>query len=180
MFRNLTAIFLIAISFNSIADSRDIESLIYDAAAEYHIDGDILYSILTHESGNPKEDWAINPWALNIGGYSYYPTSKQDAYKMIIGAILEGYETFGIGPGQIEWKYHKDSFDNIWGALNVRDNVYKAASYYREMLSICKNDKWCAVGAYHTQNKAKSVEYIKMVKQQWSTISKPSYVTSLR
>jgi hypothetical protein len=180
MLRHLIIIFLISLSFNSLAESRDVESLVYDAAEEYRIDGDILLSIVTHESGNPKDHWAINPWALNIGGYSYYPKSKQDAYKLLINAILNGHETFGIGPGQIEWKYHRSSFDNIWGALNVKDNVFKAASYYKEMLAICDGDKWCAVGAYHTQNKAKSVEYIKMVKQQWSTISKASYLTSLR
>jgi hypothetical protein len=140
---------------------------IFDTADSKGIDKGVFAAIILHESGNPKNGWKLNPYALNIGGYSVYPESKKDAYKLLVGALLEGEKQLGVGAGQIEWVYHGSKFKSLWDALDFDTNLDKASDYYLDMVKLCHGDTWCAAGKYHNRNPQIAAKYENEVKVKW-------------
>lgn len=156
---------------NIVFADSSVESIVIKKAIDIGVDPTVFLAVITHEAGNPNEHWKINPWALNIGGKGIYPKNREDAYRQLIMAIMSGERTIGIGPGQIEWRFHKEKFDHLWNALDTDTNLSKAADYYREMLDVCHGDQWCAVGYYHNRlNPQLASTYKAKVKKRWAEI----------
>lgn len=159
------------VAFSSItpkdADQQALYELIFSIAEKKGIDKGVFAAIIVQESGDPKNEWHINPYALNVGGISFYPKTKADAYQMLITALMEGERQLGVGAGQMEWVYHSDKFSNLWGALDFETNLEKSSDYYLEMMKLCNGDKWCAVGKYHNRYPSIAAKYEKQVREKW-------------
>ncbi|HHJ63334.1 MAG TPA: lytic transglycosylase domain-containing protein [Aquifex aeolicus] len=115
------------------------------AGLEYGVSYELLYSIAKTESG-------LHPYAVNIGGRSCYPETKEQALSLI-----RGKENYDIGLMQInsywirkfslkpEWlfdpfysarwgayilKYCQSKFGNTWRAVDCYHRGEKKASFY--------------------------------------------------
>ena len=166
----LSCIFSIASYAQDKNAHTEVIEKIKRIAANKGLDRDVFLALIMHESGDPKLNNIINPYALNIGGYSYYPKDKAAAYRLIINAKLKGEKQLGIGLGQIEWRFHKKHFNSALDALDEDQNLNIASDYFFKMLMKCNGDTWCAVGNYHSQNKNVSRRYVELVKEKWNLI----------
>ncbi|MEH6454910.1 MAG: hypothetical protein V7749_01180 [Cocleimonas sp.] len=151
-------------------DSKLIYNKIFEIAKEKGVDPLVFAAIILHESGDPKRYCVINPYALNLGGFSYYPNSKLEAYKMLIEAVMRGENQLGVGAGQIEWVWHKDKFNSLWDALNLDKNLNESAIYYSKMIELCDGESWCGVGKYHNRDPKIGLAYSSKVKKKWTTL----------
>ncbi|HHF3194740.1 TPA: hypothetical protein ACPJ2I_004192 [Vibrio alginolyticus] len=143
--------------------SSELTDLVYSTAVRYGIDPVVFHSLITQESGDPKNNLALNPNALNIGGVSKYPSSRTEAYEMILNALGEGHETVGVGLGQVEWRYHSSKFASLWDALDSKRNIEVAAGYFKEMVEYCEGNIACGVGAYHNRTHSIGRGYLALV-----------------
>lgn len=174
MLKSITFLISCLFSLVSVASEVNIEErqaeiykAIFDTAEQKGIDKSIFAAIILQESGDPQKNWEINPYALNLGGYSFYPDSKAEAYKMLIEALMEGEKQLGVGAGQMEWVYHSGKFNNLWEALDFLTNLDKASDYYLKMIKLCDGDQWCAAGKYHNQYPQIAAKYEKKVREKW-------------
>jgi hypothetical protein len=152
---------LASISMSTLA--ADYEQMAKKVAMDNEINPMVFHSVLMQESGDPNQDFRLNPNALNIGGRSHYPVSKLEAYEKILEALASGHKTVGIGLGQVEWKYHGEKFFSFWAALDPQDNLEVSAGYLREMIDYCRGDIACAVGAYHNRTPSIGKKYTSLV-----------------
>jgi hypothetical protein len=143
---------------------------IFDVADEKGVDRLVFAAIILHESGDPKSNWSINPYALNLGGFSYYPENKMAAYRLLIEAVIRGEKQLGVGAGQIEWIWHKEKFNSLWDALNFDKNLHESADYYADMIKLCGGESWCGVGKYHNRDPKIGLAYSSKVKEKWITL----------
>ena len=113
---------------------------LFFASSLYGVSYELLYSIARAES-------SLHPYAVNIGGKSYYPSTKKEALRLI-----RGKENYDIGLMQINSFWIKkyglkpgwllDPFYNArWGAY---------------ILGLCQRkfgNTWRAVECYHRGEK---------------------------
>lgn len=151
------------ISFSSSSFSSGLTDLVYSTAGRYGLDPIVFHSLITQESGDPRKDLSLNANALNIGGISKYPSSRDEAYEMILTALGDGHDTVGVGLGQVEWRYHSNKFPSLWDALDAKRNVEVAAGYFKEMVEYCKGNVACGVGAYHNRTRSIGRGYLALV-----------------
>lgn len=152
---------------SSFLEQDEMYQKIFETAESKGIDKGVFAAIILQESGNPKNGWKLNPYALNVGGYSVYPDSKTAAYKILVGALLDGQKQLGVGAGQIEWTYHSSKFNSLWDALDFETNLDRASDYYLDMVRLCDGDTWCAAGKYHNRNPKIGAKYENEVKRKW-------------
>lgn len=141
----------------------DIIQMVDRKAKQVGIPSFIVVSVISHESGDPKNEFFINPNALNIKGRSYYPATKSKAYALIVNALTEGKDSVGVGIGQVEWKYHDRSFVSLWEALDPEKNLDVTLGYLKEMIEYCDGVYSCGVAAYHNRNKSIGKKYLGFV-----------------
>ena len=151
-------------------NSKVIYKKIFDVAEKRGVDPLVFAAIILHESGDPKSNWVINPYALNLGGFSYYPIDKMEAYKLLIEAVIRGEKQLEVGAGQIEWVWHKEKFNSLWDALDFDKNLNESASYYADMIKLCHGESWCGVGKYHNRDPKIGLAYSSKVKEKWATL----------
>ncbi|MCR9909683.1 transglycosylase SLT domain-containing protein [Vibrio campbellii] len=151
------------LAVSSSVFSESLTELVYDTANRYGLNPVVFHSMITQESGDPKNGLSLNPNALNIGGLSKYPASKEEAYELILNALGEGHDTVGVGLGQVEWRYHSDKFFSLWEALEPEKNIDVAAGYLKEMVKYCKGNIACGVGAYHNRTYSIGKGYVSLV-----------------
>lgn len=149
--------------FYTNASDADLVKMIEDIAVRESVEPYLAVSIISHESGNPKHNFSINPYALNIKGKSYYPKSKSHSYELIHKAILDGFDSVGVGLGQVEWKYHSNSFKSYWDALDPQKNAEVTSKYLRAMISRCGGNVACGVASYHNMNRPVGEKYLALV-----------------
>jgi hypothetical protein len=157
------AIIAISVPGTGYAEDTQIVEMAIEVAKAKGIEPVPLVSILKQESGDPKRGFALNPYALNVKGRSYYPASKSEAYAIIHEAMISGKNSVGVGLGQVEWLYHAESFDSYWDALGVEKNLDVTSDYLKKMLKRCGGNYACAVGSYHNMNKKVGYEYLSYV-----------------
>lgn len=153
----------------AMSDSTpNIMDVLTESAKQNGIPPQVLISLATHESGDPNNNFAINPYALNVKGRSVYPKSKVDAYKRIMKEVVAGKDSVGVGVGQIEWKFHESSFASYWDALNIQNNVDATTAYLVKMYrDFCRSKSYsCAVAAYHNRNRDIGRTYLSKVVSQ--------------
>jgi soluble lytic murein transglycosylase-like protein len=114
---------------------------------EIYLPPSLLRTIGEVESG-------LNPYALNIGGKSYFPGSVEEALKLI-----EGKKSFDIGIMQINKKWfdrynysYRSGFDPCWNiTMGAYILAYEVArhGYNRE-----------TAGRYHSPNSVNKYKYM--------------------
>lgn len=109
------------------------------AALEFGLSANMLAAVALQES-------SYRPWAVNIQGRAYYPSSKEAALKLI--SRVKG-KSYDLGVMQINsfWirKFNLDPAEVLEPDTNVRLGAWILRSCIDR-----HGEGWTAIGAYHT------------------------------
>ncbi len=155
-------------SVNSHQDALRCEYLAKDAEKKYGLPENILLSISRVESGYQKVDGVIRawPWTLNAGGDSSYFQTKEDALRSLEERIKNGVTNIDIGCMQLNFRWHKDFFNNLSDMINPIKNVDYAARFLNKLHQ--RHRSWeKAVKYYHSSKSKYNVKYYRKVKAVW-------------
>ena len=155
-------------SVNSHQDALRCEYLAKDAEKKYGLPENILLSISRVESGYQKVDGVIRawPWTLNAGGDSSYFQTKEDALRSLEERIKKGVTNIDIGCMQLNFRWHKDFFNNLSDMINPIKNVDYAARFLNKLHQ--RHRSWeKAVKYYHSSKSKFNVKYYRKVKAVW-------------
>ena len=131
-------------------------------------------SALAAEPGPPaplveaiaRQESGLNPLAVNIGGKSYYPATREEAERLIQKAIAAG-QSFDVGMMQVNnwWmeRFAIDPFSLLDPATNERWGKWiLAEEISRHGLS------WKAVGKYHSPDPERGRQYAWLVYRHYA------------
>ena len=155
-------------SANSHQDALLCEYLAKDAEKKYGLPENILLSISRVESGYQKVDGVIRawPWTLNAGGDSAYFQTKEDALRSLEERIKKGVTNIDIGCMQLNFRWHKDFFNDLSDMINPIKNVDYAARFLNKLHK--RHRSWeKAVKYYHSSKSKFNVKYYRKVKAVW-------------
>ena len=153
---------------NRYQDKLRCEYLAIDAEKKYGLPENILLSISRVESGYQKIDGVIRawPWTLNAGGDSAYFQTKEDALLSLEKRIKKGVTNIDIGCMQLNFRWHKDFFNNLSDMINPIKNVDYAARFLNKLHQ--RHRSWeKAVKYYHSSKSKYNVKYYRKVKAVW-------------
>ena len=153
---------------NSHQDALRCEYLAKDAEKKYGLPENILLSISRVESGYRKVDGVIRswPWTLNAGGHSAYFQTKEDALRSLEDRIKKGVTNIDIGCMQLNFRWHKEFFNNLSDMINPIKNIDYAARFLNKLHQ--RHRSWeKAVKYYHSSKSKFNVKYYRKVKAVW-------------
>lgn len=121
------------------------EREIRSAATKYDIPEGILYSVGLTETGRKG---SLYPFAMNIEGKAFFPSSEEDALKTFAAARQSGAKLIDVGCMQINQYFHGENFSSVQAMFDPHKNVEYAARFLRVLHD--KHDTWTmAVARYH-------------------------------
>ncbi len=142
--RLLAAAFISSAAIGS-ALANPCEREIAAAAQRHGIPVGILYSIGLTETGRKG---SLQPYALNVSGKAYFPTSKAKARLVFEKAKASGDKLIDLGCMQINHHYHAQHFSSVDEMLDPAKNVEYAALFLRQLKK--RYQTWTmAVARYH-------------------------------
>lgn len=150
------------ISNQRIADNvmaSDIAKLVHYTETKYKIPKGLLASIAKIESNN-------QPFAINIGGESYFAADIESAKEYIVSKLSVGITNIDIGIMQINWRWHGKAFKNLYHILLPKYNIEYAG---RLLASLKKQhgDWHTAVRLYHSAKPEYYRIYSRKVVMNW-------------
>lgn len=158
---------------------------VYQLSQEMNIPKDILMAVALTETGMSidGEPKAPRPWVVNIEGKGITFKNKQQAIRATRTYLALGKSSIDIGCMQMNWRWHKQRFDqSLRKAFDPYQNVKQAAEFiYDNYLQLGNWTK--AVGKYHSATHKYAVKYIRKFKENLkivkSTAQKPQLLASL-
>lgn len=128
--------------------AEDIPLAYTIVSRSHQVPADILYAVALTESGKAYGDKYIPwPWTLNVVGKGVYCASQTEA-RALFKKELQQYFSIDVGLMQVNWRWHKQRFNNIDDALTPIKNLAVGAKILREQFERTQ-DWWQAVGHYH-------------------------------
>ncbi|MCG9576643.1 transglycosylase SLT domain-containing protein [Vibrio tubiashii] len=127
-----------------------------EAAKKHGIPPIHMYALAVKESNEPKRG-KPNPFAMNFKGKSYYFESQQELFLNAQYLVENSQTIFDLGPVQVNWHWHSESFEDLWDATNPFKSLDVGAAYFRKQFE--KTGDWFeAAGRYHsfTPDKART------------------------
>lgn len=168
----LVGLTLTALPAKEAAASMAIPTTIAQVAHQKGVPPDIFYAVLLNETKIKTNMQRVVawPWSANWQGRSYRFKTRSELYQFCQGLLDKGYESFDIGISQVNWKWHKHRFNNLWAATDPWVNMHAAADYLLEHYQTERN--WLiAAGKYHAPNHpANAKKYRNGVLAQWKKI----------
>jgi len=115
------------------------------AAAKYAVPLGVLYAVGMTETGRRG---SLHPYALNIEGPSYFPSTLSDALRRFEAARRSGAKLIDIGCMQINHHFHADHFRSLEAMFDPGENVAYAARFLKTLKA--KEGSWTLAAArYH-------------------------------
>ena len=162
-----------------ISQAQSIPSGYQQIAKNYQIPVKVYYAMLTQESGlMTNQGFKPWPWTLNIAGKSKRYKTRKLAYQALKQAVASGIKLVDIGPGQVNWHWHKNKLGSLWQSLEPYHNLKVSAWILRkEYERSGKKNWWIAIGRYHSpgqtpQQLARAKDYERRVKRRYRQINK--------
>ncbi len=155
-------------SLNRYQDTLRCEYLAIEAEKKYGLPKNILLSIARVESGYKKVDGITRawPWTLNAGGDSAYFQTKEDALYSLEKRIKKGVTNIDVGCMQLNFRWHKDFFNNLSDMITPTKNVDYAAKFLYRLHQ--RHGSWeKAVKHYHSSKSKYNLKYYRKVKTVW-------------
>jgi soluble lytic murein transglycosylase-like protein len=119
----------------------------------------LLSAIVGVESG-------FNPTAINIEGKTVTINDKSEVIKTIKNALNQGVTNIDIGIAQINYRWHKDNFNNIEEMINPTANIEYAAKLLSSLFK--QHGTWHkAIRHYHSANPNHHNQYSRKVVIAW-------------
>ncbi|KQQ58919.1 lytic transglycosylase [Rhizobium sp. Leaf311] len=105
----------------------------------------ILYSVGLTETGRKG---SLSPYAINIEGKAYFPSSVAEAYQLVENARKGGAKLIDIGCMQINIHFHGAEFASVGEMFDPAKNVAYAAQFLKRLHD--RHETWTmAVARYH-------------------------------
>lgn len=105
----------------------------------------ILYSVGLTETGRKG---SLSPYAMNVEGKAFYPSSRGDALARFDAAKREGRKLIDVGCMQINHYFHGEHFSSPAEMFEPRRNVEYAAKFLSDLHR--RHETWTmAVARYH-------------------------------
>jgi soluble lytic murein transglycosylase-like protein len=115
------------------------------AARIYDVPLAVLYAIGLTETGHRG---SLHPYALNIEGPSFFPTTRAEASNRLAAARKSGARLIDVGCMQINFHYHGDRFASPEAMLDPHENVTYAAQFLKRLRA--REGSWTLAAArYH-------------------------------
>ncbi len=152
---------LISISCAALCDST-VPPIYREIASEHKVPAKLFFAIALTESrslaklpsGRRLLPW---PWTINHRGKPYFFPNRDEAYVFAVSLLERGDEQFDIGLGQLNWRWQKHRFKDLWEAFDPHTNLNAAAAHLREQFERPECNSWeKAVGCYHRPGQRKS------------------------
>lgn len=111
-----------------------------------------------------KQESGLNPLCINVAGKDYWPDTKEKA-EAIIREAQKKNASYDVGLMQINSQWIRQ-----WGIDPV--SLLDPATNIRYGLRILKDEinryglNWRAIGAYHSQNPLRAMQYARMVQSR--------------
>lgn len=140
-------------------DKSSLLQIIAEAEKKEQIPARLLESIAKIESG-------VQEYAINVNGKSFFAANKQEAISAINTALNSGVTNVDIGVMQLNWRWHKEAFDNIEEMLSAPANIAYAARLLKNLYK--QHRDWHkAVRYYHSSNAEHYEKYSRKVVISW-------------
>lgn len=154
------ALLLLLLPVQARATSPDLRALLEAPCARYGVPVSLALAIARHESGE-------KPWAVNIAGRSYSPSSKDAALSLIAKAGNGKSYDIGFMQVNVQWlrKLNISPAVAIEPVNNAWLGVWILAHAIRE-----HGLTWKAVGAYHSPTPARQQRYAMAINRQYRKI----------
>jgi hypothetical protein len=151
--------------------STSIESV----EKKYKIPHKLLAAISLTETGRTVDGSFISwPWSLNVSGKSFIFDNKENTKKFLKEKIDNEINNIDIGCMQINYKYHKKSFEDLNSFLDPEKNVEWAAKFLVSLHN--KYKSWnTAISRYHSSNPDRMKKYLLKVHKNWKTERQKKY-----
>lgn len=152
--------------------SNEIPAGFYHASQKENVPVRVLYAIALNESQAKTNLGRVIAWpySLNVRGKSFYFNTHEELRTYIYELLREGETSFDVGIAQINYYWHKDSFDSIDDLIDPTKNLEYAARYLKSHYDKT-GDWWLSVGKYHApNNKRLASNYQKRVHKIWLTL----------
>ena len=139
--------------FYSLSASASVPSAYVKFAKQYQVNPQVLYAVARAESTWPRHPLPPRPawpWTANIGGKSYYFSTREALYRKLHNYLQTGRLNFDVGIMQINWQANSHYFKgDLWSATDPYTNIAAGARHLSQLLS--KHKSYIrAIGLYHT------------------------------
>lgn len=115
------------------------------AAKQHHVPLGVLYAVGLTESGRKE---SLQPYAMNLGGKTYFATGLNDALETFRAAKKRGINLIDVGCMQINHHFHGEKFRSVAAMFEPRANVDYAARFLKTLRA--QEGSWTlAVARYH-------------------------------
>lgn len=126
-------------------DAMVCESEMTRAAKKYDVPLGVLYAVALTETGRRG---SLQPFALDIEGASYFPSTLSKASQRFEQARRAGAKLIDIGCMQINYYYHGSHFSSVAAMFDPHENVDYAAQFLKDLR--VKEGSWTLAAArYH-------------------------------
>jgi Transglycosylase SLT domain len=152
---------LVLVCQPSLCDDS-IPPLYKSIAQEHRVPAKLFFAMVLNESRSLSQfksekrllPW---PWTINHRGTPYFFPNREDAYVFAVSLLEKGDEQFDIGLGQLNWRWQKQRFRDLWEAFDPTINLSAAAAHLREQFDRPECNSWeKALGCYHRPSQTMS------------------------
>ena len=167
---------IIFFSFDSNAVSKKkCSTSIELVEKKYKIPHKLLSAISLTETGRTVDGAFVSwPWSLNVSGKSFVFDSLENTKNFLQEKIDNQVNNIDIGCMQINYKYHKKSFEDLNSFLDPDKNVEWAAKFLVSLYH--KHKSWnIAISRYHSSNPDRMRKYLMKVHKNWKIERQKKY-----
>ena len=167
---------IIFFSFDSNALSeKKCATSIESVEKKYKIPHKLLSAISLTETGRTVDGAFVSwPWSLNVSGKSFIFDSQENTKNFLQEKIDNKVNNIDIGCMQINYKYHKKSFEDLNSFLDPDKNVEWAAKFLVSLYN--KHKSWnIAISRYHSSNPVRMKKYLLKVHKNWKIERQKKY-----
>ncbi|MEZ5936204.1 MAG: lytic transglycosylase domain-containing protein [Alphaproteobacteria bacterium] len=122
----------------------------------------MLQAIAFAESGRTDDHGRIEPWpwALNIDGQAFFPTSQDEAMALL---SVHQDRSVDVGLLQINIRWHGHRVDDPKSLLDPATNLEIGAAILKEALASAPGDLTAGIGRYHSSDPERARSYARTV-----------------
>lgn len=147
------------------ATTPDCEILAAEASQRYGLPDGLLVAIARTESGLAKNNRDVRawPWAANVQGTSFYYDTRHEMLDHLGKVVKDDISNFDVGCMQLNYRWHRDGFDNLEQMLEPTANVAYAAQYLSQLHA--ETGSWDgATRYYHSRDPDRGSAYLERVR----------------
>ena len=105
-------------------------------AEESRVPVKLFYALILNESRSQTTNNNVKkslpwPWTINHRGKPHFFSSREKAFQYAKSLVAKNDNSFDVGLGQMNWRWHKDRFNSLWDAFEPYKNLSAAADHFQ-------------------------------------------------